>query len=79
MALDQHIKSAIEAATSQLAGQFQERLHSLASDLSQAAASEHARELEAAVARATADLTSQHEAALDALRAETAEQRDLAV
>ena len=79
MALDQHIKSAIEAATSQLAGQFQERLQSLAEELSQAASSEHARELEAAVARATADLTSQHEAALAALRAETAEQRDLAV
>jgi len=79
MALDQQIKTAIEAATSQLAGQFQERLQSLAEELSQTASSEHARELEAAVARATADLTSQHEAALAALRAETAEQRDLAV
>jgi hypothetical protein len=79
MALDQQIKSAIEAATSQLAGQFQERLQSLAEELVQTASSEHARELEAAVARATADLTSQHEAALAALRAETAEQRDLAV
>ena len=79
MALEQQIKSAIEAATSQLAAQFQERLQSLAAELSEAASAGHARELEAAVARATADLTSQHEAALAALRAETAEQRDLAV
>ena len=79
MALEQQIKSAIEAATAQLAAQFQERLQSLAAELSEAASAGHARELEAAVASAKAELASQHEAALAALRAETAEQRDLAV
>ena len=79
MALEQQIKQAIEAATAQLAGQFQERLQSLASELGQEASALHARELEEAVARVRAELTSQHEAAVAALRTETAEQRDLAV
>jgi hypothetical protein len=79
MALEQQIKSAIEAATAQLAGQFQERLQALASELGQEASAQQARELEEAVARVTSELTSQHEAALAALRAEAAEQRDLAV
>ena len=79
MALEQQIKQAIEAATAQLAGQFQERLQSLASELGLEASALHARELEEAVARVRAELTSQHEAAVAALRTETAEQRDLAV
>jgi hypothetical protein len=79
MALDQQIRSAIEAATAQLAGQFQERLQTLASELGQSASAEHARELEEAVARVTSELTSRHDAALAALRTEAAEQRDLAV
>jgi hypothetical protein len=94
MALEQQIKQAIEAATSQLAGQFQERLQTLASELGHAASAEHARDLDEAVSRVKADLAAQHEAALDALkvdlearhesametlRAEASEQRDLAV
>jgi hypothetical protein len=79
MALEQQINSAVEAAAAQLAGQFQERLQSLAAELSQAASAAHARELEEAVARVRADLASQHEAAMAALRAEASEQRDLAV
>jgi hypothetical protein len=46
MALDQQIRIAIEAATAQLAGQFQERLASLASELDQAASAERTRALE---------------------------------
>ena len=94
MALEQQIKQAIEAATAQLAGQFQERLQTLASELGQAAAAEHARDLDEAVSRVKAELAGQQEAALDALkadlearhetametlRAEASEQRDLAV
>jgi hypothetical protein len=79
MAVEQQIKTAIEAATAQLAAQFQERLQALALELGQAASDEHARDLEEAVARAKADWASQHEAAMAALRAEAAEQRDLAV
>jgi hypothetical protein len=79
MALEQQIKSAIEAATAELAGRFQERLHALAAELGQEASAQHARELEEVVARVRAELTSQHESALEALRAEAAEQRDLAV
>ena len=94
MALEQQIKQAIEAATAQLAGQFQERLQTLASELGHAASAEHARDLDEAVSRVKADLAAQHEAALDALksglearhetamatlRAEASEQRDLAV
>ena len=79
MALEQQIKSAIEAATAQLTGEFQERLRALASELSQEAQARHARELEEAVARVTADLTSQHDAALAAVRSEAAEQRELAI
>jgi len=94
MALEQQIKQAIEAATAQLAGQFQERLQTLASELGQAASAEHARDLDEAVSRVKAELAAQHEAALEALkaelaaqheaamealRAEAAEQRDLAV
>jgi chemotaxis protein histidine kinase CheA len=79
MALEQQIKSAIEAATARLTGEFQERLQALASELIQEVEARHARELEGAVARATAELMSQHEAALLALRAEAAEQRDLAI
>jgi len=79
MALEQQINSAVEAAAAQLAGQFQERLQSLAAELSQAASAAHARELEEAAARVRAELASQQEAAMAALRNEAAEQRELAV
>jgi chemotaxis protein histidine kinase CheA len=79
MPLDQQIKQAIEAATAQLAGQFQERLQTLASELGQAASAEHARDLDEAVSRVKAELAAQHETAMERLRAEAAEQRDLAV
>jgi len=79
MALEQQIKTAIETATAQLAGQFQERLQSLVSELDQAASAERARAIEEAEARIKADLLAQHEAETAAVRAEAAEQRDLAV
>jgi len=79
MALEQQINSAVEAAAAQLAGQFQERLQSLAAELSQAASAAHARELEEAVAGVRTDLAAQQEAAMAALRSEAAEQRELAV
>ena len=79
MALEQQINSAVEAATAQLAGQFRERLQSLAAELSQAASAAHARELEEEAARVRADLASQQETAMAALRSEAAEQRELAV
>jgi len=79
MALEQQINSAVEAAAAQLAGQFQERLQSLAAELSQAASAAHARELEETAARVRAELASQQEAAMAALRNEAAEQRELAV
>jgi hypothetical protein len=74
MALDQQIKQAIEAATAQLAGQFQERLHTLASELGDAASAEHARDLDEAVSRVRAELTAQHDSALEALKADLASQ-----
>jgi len=79
MPLEQHIKSAIEAATAQLSGQFQERLQSLASELSEAASAEHAREVEDALARAKEGLASQQEAALEALREDLAAQHAAAL
>ena len=79
MELEQQIKSAIEASTAHLSGQFRERLHALAGDLVEWASAEHARALEEALASVLQRIAADHEAEMAALRTETAEQRDLAV
>jgi chemotaxis protein histidine kinase CheA len=79
MELEQQIKSAIEASTAHLSGQFRERLQSLAADLGEWALAEHARALESALASVLQRIAADHEAELAALRTETAEQRELAV
>ena len=79
MALEQQIKSAIEASTAHLSGQFRERFRSLASDLGEWASAEHARALEEALGSVLQQIAADHEEQLAALRTEAAEQRELAV
>jgi hypothetical protein len=79
MALDEQIRTAIEAATAQLTGRLQERLQSLATELAETASVEQAREVEAAIARVKAEVESQREAALEALKAESASQHEAAL